>query len=541
MTTHPMSESPAQPFESTKSRLVDVLCLALLTLGCAYATLFCASALDVAGHAIGADDSYISYRYAQNLVDGHGLVFNPGVRVEGFTNLLYVLIMALPLLLHWDVYLFSVFFNTVLVAATLLVLLKHWRAASGERTALLGGLLFALSPSIWLWASSGLETSLVLFLQVCAWILVERVCNGSSTRSLGALCVVLSTLALTRADGFVTAAIVLAFLLVKRRFRPALITGSVVGCVVAGLFTWRLAYYHELLPNTYYAKVSGSLFQRLWSSIRELGGISARQGMALYVLSVVFALLSRRWHASGIQKVIETLSFELFFTVAWLSYWLYGGGDNFEDRFLIVLIPIGITILMLEVLQASVENLRLFVACCACVVQLSVPVRDAQYGKHLLPKYDYRILIGRFVGEHWPGQLLATPAAGKIPYFSRLQTIDMLGLTDHFLARIPPKNFAVGHSKEDSSYVLSRNPDVIATVFYGDGLDLGAEFGQRKYENAGYRVHYLVNSTTESRAGKNIIDVLGRSAADIIVLSHLGWRAVVLDRNPERQTKASSR
>ena len=29
------------------------------------------------------DDTYISLRYAQNLVAGHGLVFNPGERVEG--------------------------------------------------------------------------------------------------------------------------------------------------------------------------------------------------------------------------------------------------------------------------------------------------------------------------------------------------------------------------------------------------------------------------------------------------------------------------
>ena len=36
------------------------------------------------------DDAYISFRYAANLVDGHGLVFNPGFeRVEGYTNFLW--------------------------------------------------------------------------------------------------------------------------------------------------------------------------------------------------------------------------------------------------------------------------------------------------------------------------------------------------------------------------------------------------------------------------------------------------------------------
>ena len=37
------------------------------------------------------DDAYISFRYAQNLLDGHGLVFNPGDPVEGYSNLLWVL------------------------------------------------------------------------------------------------------------------------------------------------------------------------------------------------------------------------------------------------------------------------------------------------------------------------------------------------------------------------------------------------------------------------------------------------------------------
>ena len=41
------------------------------------------------------DDSYISFRYARNLAEGHGLVFNPGFeRVEGYTNLLWVLVLA---------------------------------------------------------------------------------------------------------------------------------------------------------------------------------------------------------------------------------------------------------------------------------------------------------------------------------------------------------------------------------------------------------------------------------------------------------------
>jgi len=40
------------------------------------------------------DDAYISFRYARNLIEGNGLVFNPGERVEGYTNFLWTVLMA---------------------------------------------------------------------------------------------------------------------------------------------------------------------------------------------------------------------------------------------------------------------------------------------------------------------------------------------------------------------------------------------------------------------------------------------------------------
>ena len=41
-----------------------------------------------------SDDAFISFRYARNLHDGLGLVFNAGEYVEGYTNLLWTLAMA---------------------------------------------------------------------------------------------------------------------------------------------------------------------------------------------------------------------------------------------------------------------------------------------------------------------------------------------------------------------------------------------------------------------------------------------------------------
>ena len=48
------------------------------------------------------DDSFISFRYAENLVSGHGLVYNVGERVEGYSNLLWTLLVALWMRLGFD-------------------------------------------------------------------------------------------------------------------------------------------------------------------------------------------------------------------------------------------------------------------------------------------------------------------------------------------------------------------------------------------------------------------------------------------------------
>ncbi len=52
--------------------------------------------IDGARYFVLFDDAMISMRYAWNLTQGHGLVWNPGEPVEGYTSLLMTLLMALP-------------------------------------------------------------------------------------------------------------------------------------------------------------------------------------------------------------------------------------------------------------------------------------------------------------------------------------------------------------------------------------------------------------------------------------------------------------
>ena len=73
------------------------------------------------------DDAFISFRYVDNLVAGHGLVFNAGERVEGYTNFLWVILLAGLQSLGMDPIPASRLFGLIFLGLTVGVV---WRTAS---------------------------------------------------------------------------------------------------------------------------------------------------------------------------------------------------------------------------------------------------------------------------------------------------------------------------------------------------------------------------------------------------------------------------
>src|SRR5215210_8827197 len=160
--------------------------LVLLAAGCLLQAAQGSTSTDLSGHAAGSDDAFISYRYALNLIAGHGLVFNPGERVEGYTNLLYVLLMV-PL--AWlagpeRLYPLSVALNFAFAALALIWFSIFISRRLGGFHGGLAAVLLVLCPSIWVAVASGLETPLVLCLQVGIWITAEEAVEGKKNRIL---------------------------------------------------------------------------------------------------------------------------------------------------------------------------------------------------------------------------------------------------------------------------------------------------------------------------------------------------------------------
>src|SRR5262245_13122100 len=125
------------------------------------AILLAAAAMTVTGSLIALlspvtlDDAFITFRYARHLAEGYGLgAWNhTGEHVEGYSSLLWTVLLAGAARLGVDVRLAS----KVLGVAAALVLIVVLVSRRDDRPAFLAGLFLAVYAPFVLYAASGME------------------------------------------------------------------------------------------------------------------------------------------------------------------------------------------------------------------------------------------------------------------------------------------------------------------------------------------------------------------------------------------------
>jgi len=205
------------------------------------------------------DDAYISFRYARNLVDGHGLVFNQGERVEGYTNFLWTLWIAAGLKSGFSAEGWSRFWGLLsYLGAILLLLVNHRRLRAEFKEARwllpLAGLGAAAIADWNIFAASGLETAPFTFLILAGFLIVVRYPERPRVLALAGL--VFGLACLIRQDGVLVAFVTGLFVLRhgRPRLRSALAFGASWALIAIPFLIWRVGYYGDLFPNSYYAK-----------------------------------------------------------------------------------------------------------------------------------------------------------------------------------------------------------------------------------------------------------------------------------------------
>ena len=281
------------------------------------------------------DDAFISFRYARNLLDGHGLVFNRGEYVEGYTNFLWVLELAAI----WRVLGIrpedaAQWLSVIYTVGTLAVLLWWVARLPGVRhrwlVAWMALGLVCSSATFAVWTSGGgLETRQFTFFVLGAVACLSVF--GANRWGLLAASLSLAAAALTRPEGLLVAACCVGWYVAQRVLRDRLLDwrgtlalGGPFAVLIGGHFLARFRYYGEWLPNTYYAKHVGPWYE---SGFRYLSAAAIETGLYL-LLPLAYLALRARWRErrDGIYVLV------LLLVGTHLAYLFEIGGDHFEYR-----------------------------------------------------------------------------------------------------------------------------------------------------------------------------------------------------------------
>jgi hypothetical protein len=427
------------------------------------------------------DDAFISLRYAQRLLEGQGLSWTEGPPVEGYSNLLWVLACALLAALGFDLVDTPVILGIGSAIATIAALIHAFppRSWSTSLPALAGSMFIALAGPIGLWAVTGLEGCLVAALLAWALVFLRPLLEADTLdwRATIRPGIPLALLCLSRPDGPLLVVAVCAYFLLRARSRDArlgaIAIGVLPGLVTLGQIGFRLAYYGDWLPNTARAKVAFTV-ARVDSGLQCV----ASAGLSSWALWVPAGLaFYAAWRAPTRRSRILLGGFLL---LVWTAYTASVSCQPFGYRMLIPAFVL-LAFLVADALdwiqwQGRVARGTAW----ALTMALLFVFARAQQGDKNIAMAHWRMppvtvsaaTIGNTLREAFEDDdpLVAVDAAGAIPFYSELRSVDMLGLNDAHIARHHDESFGQGvqgHELGDGAYVLSREPDIIVASVLG--------------------------------------------------------------------------
>lgn len=293
------------------------------------------------------EDFFITFKFSKNLAEGRGLVYNPDIKVHGFTSPLGTL---LPALCHWltgeksylvAIWAFRIFFC---IPAYLLAGLYFFKTVSLIKTAsswnlLIGALLFLAEGKSLVFSVNGMETAFMLLFTLMAFYYSNAFLQSSESSEAiiensklnkkfpisglkSGILIGLSWAGLmwTRPDGFIFIfAIVASCILINLatlrikylRFLPI----PVIVCTVVYLpwFLWAWIYYGSPVPNTVRAK--GAFFSGLAFSDILSNMLQKIPHCAAWVFSPPYCHFAG-WHKFFIHS---SLIVSIFCMIFWIS------------------------------------------------------------------------------------------------------------------------------------------------------------------------------------------------------------------------------
>jgi hypothetical protein len=454
------------------------------------------------------DDAYITFRYAQNLIAGHGLVYNPGEAVLGTTTPVYAVILAGLGLLTGGVQApypaIALGVNALADALTCTLLILLGRRLGHPRAGIAASLIWAVTPTSVTFAIGGMETSLVIALMTGTLYL------HSSGRPAGASLTAALAL-LTRPDS-----LILLGPLALERLRRALPLGrwnrervpltvreSLAGALpLLAWIAFGVATYGNPIPHSILAKVAAyhlppeagtvRMLQHYGTPFFEellLGPWWIAVGLVLYpALCVLGAVRLVRRHAWIWPIALYPFAYFAAFSIAnplifrWylappIPFYLLGiflGADILSSDLRRAFPTIGLAVLGLA-LSLNAWTLH----------PDHGPDRPAPRMAFIRLELLYEQVAARLRGEIAPGQVLASGDVGALGYYTGARILDTVGLISPVAVGyypVPESMYTINYAVPPR-LILDQEPDLLVLLeAYGrTGLLLEPEFA-RRYE-----------------------------------------------------------
>lgn len=425
------------------------------------------------------DDAYITFRYAQNLADGLGLVYNPGQAVLGTTTPLWAALLALfyrlgATDLPWVA--------TVLAAlcdgasAFLLVLLGR-RLGWPLSGALLLGLAWALNPPSVAFATGGMETSLFVLVALGALSL-------AATDRWAVAAALAGTGVLVRPESAILAGVVVAWAFWRQRRVPvrALLACAVpVLAIGAGLLLW----YGTPIPQSVLAKQVA--YQEPGAGVTLLAFVlqAVLPGWSTFLLSAqlpTFGILTLATVGLVLLVAVSWLAVRVLrrrsaawlpfvgFGVLYVLFYLVGSlhGGRVWPWYLVPLVPLYL-LLGAAGLAALRPSARPWLAGALLLWQLPAvdwhqPFLPA--GVDLRREAVYAQIGAELRQDLPPTALVAAPEIGALGYYSHLRILDTVGLVSPEALPYypPPSSQIVSDNAIPAALIRDAQPDAVVTL-----------------------------------------------------------------------------
>ena len=448
------------------------------------------------------DDAMISMRYARNLANGNGLIWNAGgERVEGITNLLWAIYMAFFHLFPISAAKMSLpiqISGAVFMAINMVLVKKLAERLTDNLIVIFGAvILTGFYGPLNNWALLGMEVSVLVMLVSLAALKTLQSSDDGGFSIWPYIFLGIGTLVrFDIAVPFIVIIVVMAYFDTENRKKHLLYGFGTLAAFLAAQTLFRLAYYGMPLPNTYYLKVTGTpLYVRLGKGLFALKDFIFSLNWIIFLLPFTILLYRRD------KNVV-------LFLLLWLgqiAYSVYVGGDAWEHKgganrylslalsqFFIVFTTAAGLILqrMTEAFKgwfAGKEKLAVNLILAAFIVgsmlNINAVLGTKSWRKWLAlqtPEFadtsEYYVTLALSINKiSKPGATLALRAAGTIPYFAPdIYAIDIYGKSDAVVGQtashLPDgwaavKEFRPGHNKWDYSYsIVELEPDIIIQV-----------------------------------------------------------------------------